>query len=87
MEREHLMVLRDIAKFGITGISTDKENAIIAAEKELIDGCGDLDKEIDKTVAAIQYPCITSACQDALAHHLSALLATKRDTLGIKGAA
>ena len=87
MERKHLMVLRDIAKYGATEFSTDKENAIFAAEKELTDECGALDKEIDKTVAAIQCPFITSACQDALARHLSALLATKRNTLGIKGAA
>ena len=87
MERKHLMVLRDIAKYGRSANLADMDdinNAIIAAEKELTSGCCDLDKEIARTSAAINNIVISSYGQAELVGHLAKLLAAKRDKLGIK---
>jgi len=88
MERKHLMVLRDIAKFSSCPealvSANDMNNAIIAAEKELTSGCCDLDKEIARTSAAINNIVISSYGQAELVGHLAKLLAAKRDKLGIK---
>ena len=84
MERKHLMVLRDIAKYGRSANLADMDdinNAIIAAEKELTSGCNDLDKEIERTIAAITCVMTPLDAQATLTCHLGSLLAKKRDNL------